>query len=141
MVQVNRSNTGRLIDYNAVGQVSIAGPEVSSWGQYSYQDGIAYGVFLTPITFNQSGVLFAYIVHCRNSSPVRLQVWRPTNSMTTSYMLACQTRVVPDIQQLHRRAVVSCSFIESTTFTLQRCIPLVLFLHNAHRGVPNWGIK
>ena len=93
----------------AAWHVSVAGPEVSSDVQYSSLFSGANAVFLTPVTFNQSGVVFAYIIHCRNLSPVRLQVWRPTN-ITTEYRLICQRRVVPTVDQLLRRAVVGyCS--------------------------------
>jgi len=91
----------------AAGQVSIVGPEVSTSGDYASRDD-ANTVFLTSVTFNQSGVVFAFIVYCLNVSPVRLQVWRPTN-MTTAYRLVCQHRLVPDLDQLQRRAVVSAS--------------------------------
>lgn len=91
-----------------VGQVSIAGPEVSSWGEYSSLGSGANAVFLTSVSFNQSGVLFAYIVYCQNESPVRLQVWRPT-SVSTTYTLVCQKRLIPDLDRLHRRAVIYLS--------------------------------
>jgi len=90
----------------AAGQVSLAGPEVRSTIVYSYLESGANALFLTQSTFNESGVLFAFIVHCLNVSPVRLQVWRPTN-VTTAYRLVCQHRLVPTVQGLHRRLVVS----------------------------------
>ena len=89
----------------AVGQVSVAGPHVSSFIDYSEMYSGANAAFLTPVTFNQSGVLFAFIVHCRNVSPVRLQVWRPTQQ-PRAYRLVCQRRVVPTDDQLRRRVVV-----------------------------------
>jgi len=91
---------------DTVGQVSIAGPDVTSWIDYRFLSTGSNAVFLTPTTFNKSGVLFAFIVHCLNRSPVRLQVWRPTN-ISATYSLVCQRRVVPSIEQLYRRAVVS----------------------------------
>jgi len=94
-----------MID-GVVGQVLLAGPEVSSAVDYGSLLSGANAVFLTPTTFNQSGVLFAFVVHLRNERPVRLQVWRPTNS-TTAYRLVCQRRLVPTVEQLQRRTVVS----------------------------------
>jgi len=123
MAEVSRSDTGWLIACDAVGQVSITGPAVSSWGQYGSMEERANAAFLTPITFNQPGVLFAYIFHCQNVSPVRLQVWRPT-TRKTSYTLVCQRRVVPDIEHVRRRVVVSRAFnFHSTAMrTTTRCL-------------------
>ena len=97
---------------DAAGQVLVAGPEVSSTVAYSSLDSSANALFLTQITFNQSGVLFAFIVHCLNLSPVRMQVWRPTN-ITTAYQLVCQHRVVPTVEDVRRRVVVSCASPQS----------------------------
>jgi len=86
--------------------VSVVGPAVSTWGDYSSLTEGANAVFLTATSFNQSGLLFAYIVYFENLSPVRLQIWRPT-AAAASFQLVCQRRHVPDVEQLHRRAVVS----------------------------------
>jgi len=96
----------------AVGQVSLVGAEVSSRQLYSSQYSGANAVFLTPYAFNQSGILFAFIIHCRNRSPVRLQVWRPTD-VSTIYRMVCQRRVVPTNQQLRRRVVVRVRHFQS----------------------------
>jgi len=106
--------------YGAAGNVSLAGPVVSSTTAYRSLDSSANALFLTQVTFNQSGVLFAFIVHCVNLSPVRLQVWRPTN-ITTSYTLVCQHRVVPTVEDLRRRVVVS-ELLFSQNWTRDKCL-------------------
>jgi len=129
-----------------VGRVSLAGSEVTSWFDYGSLHSGANAVFLTPMTFNQSGVLFAFIVHCRNLSPVRLQVWRPELADQTQFRLVCQRRIVPNVDQIRQRAVVSCylpfrvtyhkSSSSSSSSSPSSSAFVVRLLHAEHRRIP-----
>ena len=102
--------------------VSLTDTIVDASGSYSTISGLALREFLMPDKFSQDGVLFAFVAYFVSLTPVRLQVWRPvgTPSSTDSYQLVCERRIEVTRDQLSRRSVVRSQ--HSTPMCIKTCL-------------------
>ena len=87
--------------------VSLTDTEVDPSGSYELINGITLREFLMPDEFSQDGVLFAFVAYFVSETPVRLQVWRPGGtSSSTDLQLVCEWRIDVTENQLSQREVV-----------------------------------